>query len=113
MLSARQVPAVGGATKFASTRAAYAELDEAVCLRLDTAVVEHDFSYSRALVGFEFTADESAQFPSVRHCLVRVNANNGRKSVLIGPDRKIAVSYDAVKPADHPDEVLADLARLS
>jgi peroxiredoxin len=35
-----------------------------------------------------------------------------RKSVLIGPDRKIAVSYDAVKPADHPGQVLDDLDRL-
>lgn len=35
-----------------------------------------------------------------------------RKSVLIGPDGKVAASYDAVKPADHPAEVIADLDRL-
>ena len=35
-----------------------------------------------------------------------------RKSVLIGPDGKVARAYDAVKPADHPDQVLADLASL-
>jgi thioredoxin-dependent peroxiredoxin len=34
-----------------------------------------------------------------------------RVSVLIGPDGTIAASYATVKPADHPDEVLADLAR--
>lgn len=39
--------------------------------------------------------------------------NTSRVSVLIGPDGKVAASYGTVKPADHPDEVLADLARLS
>ena len=32
-----------------------------------------------------------------------------RKSVLIGPDGRVVASYDAVKPADHPAEVIADL----
>jgi len=36
-----------------------------------------------------------------------------RVSVLIGSDGKIAASYAAVKPADHPGEVLADLNRLT
>ena len=35
-----------------------------------------------------------------------------RVSVLIGPDGKIAKAYAEVKPADHPDQVLADLAKL-
>jgi peroxiredoxin Q/BCP len=33
-----------------------------------------------------------------------------RISFLIGPDRKIVKAYDAVKPANHPGEVLEDLA---
>lgn len=37
---------------------------------------------------------------------------DSRVSVLIGPDGKVAKSYDTVKPADHPGEVLADLAGL-
>jgi len=113
VLSARQVPAVGGATKFASTRAAYAELDEAVRLRLDTAVVEHDFSYSRGLAGFEFTADETAQFPPVRHRLVRVNANNGRKSVLIGAHAKSIVGWKAEESRAMLDDLLVRAARHS
>ncbi len=32
-----------------------------------------------------------------------------RISVLIGPDGRVVRRYDAVTPADHPDEVLADL----
>ena len=41
------------------------------------------------------------------------SARSPRKSVLISPDGKVAVSYDTVKPADHPTQVLADLDRLS
>jgi peroxiredoxin len=32
-----------------------------------------------------------------------------RKSVLIGPDGQIVQAYDTVVPAEHPDQVLADL----
>ena len=35
-----------------------------------------------------------------------------RVSVLIGPDGKVAKAYAKVTPADHPDEVLADLNSL-
>jgi len=40
------------------------------------------------------------------------SAKPTRVSVLIGPDGKVAAAYGTVKPADHPDEVLADLNRL-
>ena len=33
-----------------------------------------------------------------------------RISVLVGPDGRVVKRYDAVTPADHPDEVLTDLA---
>jgi len=105
VLSAREVPPEGGATEFASTRAAYEDLDEAVQARLDGAVVEHDFTYSRALVGFAFTPEESAEFPAVRHRLVRVNANTGRKSVLIGAHAKCIVGW----PEDESRAMLNDL----
>ena len=39
-------------------------------------------------------------------------AKASRVSVLIGPDGNIAVGYATVVPADHPDQVLADLDRL-
>ena len=35
-----------------------------------------------------------------------------RISVLVGPNGRVAKVYDTVKPADHPDEVLGDLASL-
>ena len=35
--------------------------------------------------------------------------NPSRISYLIDPEGKIKKAYESVKPADHPDEVLADL----
>lgn len=37
------------------------------------------------------------------------SGRSSRKSVLVGPDGKVVKAYAAVKPAEHPDEVLADL----
>ena len=41
------------------------------------------------------------------------SAKSPRKSVLIPPDGTIAAAYDAVVPAEHPDQVLNDLKGLS
>ena len=40
------------------------------------------------------------------------SARPSRVSVLIGPDGRVAAAYGTVKPAEHPDQVLADLAGL-
>ena len=40
------------------------------------------------------------------------SARSPRKSVLIDQNGSVAVAYDEVKPADHPDQVLSDLAKL-
>ena len=41
------------------------------------------------------------------------SARPPRKSVLMGPDGKVAVTYDKVAPADHPDQVIEDLDSIS
>ncbi len=43
---------------------------------------------------------------------LRDTGRTDRVSALIGPDGKVAVAYTTVTPADHPDEVIADLDRL-
>jgi alpha-ketoglutarate-dependent 2,4-dichlorophenoxyacetate dioxygenase len=85
LLSARIVPPEGGATEFASTRAAYPSLPDALKQRIADMIVVHDFSWSRDQVrpGF-FTDKERAEYPPVQHRLVRENPVNGRKSILIG-----------------------------
>jgi alpha-ketoglutarate-dependent 2,4-dichlorophenoxyacetate dioxygenase len=85
LLSAREVPPAGGATEFASARAAYPSLPGHLRRRLDRLVVVHDFAWSRDQVrpGF-FTAEERAVYPPVRHPLVRVNPVNGRRALFLG-----------------------------
>ena len=107
VLSAREIPPEGGATEFASTRAAYEELPDTEKAALEGLIVEHDFIYSRGLVGFEFTPYEAANFPPVRHTLVRTNKNNGRKSVLIGAHAKAIVGWPEAKSRALLDGLLA------
>ena len=85
LLSARIVPPEGGATEFASTRAAYPSLPDALKRRVEGAVAVHDFGWSRDQIrpGF-FTAEERGVYPPVRHPLVRANPVNGRKSLFLG-----------------------------
>jgi alpha-ketoglutarate-dependent 2,4-dichlorophenoxyacetate dioxygenase len=107
ILSAREIPPMGGATEFASTRAAYEELSDAEKAELEGLVVEHDFIYSRGLVGFTFTPEETAKFPPVRHHLVRTNKNTGRKSVLIGAHAKSIVGWPEDRSRTLLDSLLA------
>jgi alpha-ketoglutarate-dependent 2,4-dichlorophenoxyacetate dioxygenase len=111
LLSARVVPEEGGATEFASTRAAYESLSDAQKAEIDDLIVEHDFSYSRGLVGFEFTPEEAAKFPPVRHRLVRVNKHTGRKSVMIGVHAKCIVGWPEDKSRALLDDLLARATR--
>jgi alpha-ketoglutarate-dependent 2,4-dichlorophenoxyacetate dioxygenase len=85
LLSGRIVPPEGGATEFASTRAAYPSLPDALKRRVETAVAVHDFAWSRDQIraGF-FTAEERAVYPPVRHPLVRTNPVNGRRALFLG-----------------------------
>jgi alpha-ketoglutarate-dependent 2,4-dichlorophenoxyacetate dioxygenase len=85
LLSARIIPPEGGATEFASARAAYPSLPDALKRRVEDLVVVHDFAWSRDRVrpGF-FTDQERAAYPPVRHPLVRTNPVNGRRSLFLG-----------------------------
>ena len=85
LLSGRIVPPEGGATEFASARAAYPSLSPALKRRVDGLVVVHDFSWSRDQVrpGF-FTAAERAVYPPVQHPVVRVNPVNDRPALFLG-----------------------------
>lgn len=93
ILSAREVPQEGGATEFASTRSVFEGLTDAEQNELADLQVEHDIIYSRQLVGFEFTDQQRAEMPPVRHPLVQVNPATGRKSLLIGAHAKCIVGW--------------------
>jgi len=105
ILTARKVPPAGGATDFASTRTVYDGLSDAQKAEIEDLIVEHSFVYSRGLVGFEFTPEEAAHYPPVRHRLVRTNPNNGRRSLTIGAHASHIVGW----PLEKGRALLADL----
>lgn len=111
ILSAREIPGVGGATEFASTRAAFASLNAVRQREFEDLIVEHDIVYSRRLVGFEFTPAEASAFQGSRHRLVQGCAITGRKSVLIGAHAKAIVGWPDEKSRALLDDLLARATR--
>jgi alpha-ketoglutarate-dependent 2,4-dichlorophenoxyacetate dioxygenase len=105
LLSARIVPPEGGATEFASTRAAYESLTPEEQAGLEGLVVAHSLMRSREQVGFSFTEEERRETPAVTHTLVRSNPVTGRKSVLIGAH----ASHIEGWPVERGRALLADL----
>ena len=61
---------------------------------------------------YDLLSDEDAAVSAAYGAKVDGKATPARVSVLIGADGRIAKAYDTVKPADHPAEVLADLASM-
>lgn len=113
MLSARDVPPVGGNTEFASCRTAYEALSEAEKRKLDGLVAVHDYGYSRSLVkGYDAPKRTLEEVPPVRHSVVRANPANGRKNFYTGSHASHIVDWpiedgrkmlrDLVAKATHP-----------
>jgi alpha-ketoglutarate-dependent 2,4-dichlorophenoxyacetate dioxygenase len=109
VLTARQVPPEGGATEFASTRAAYEMLPAKRQAEIEDLVVQHSMVYSRGLVGFQHTAEEARDIPDVRHRLVQTNPVTGRKSLLIGAHASHIVGW----PVEEGRAFLAELLALA
>jgi len=85
LLSAREVPASGGETQFASMRVGYASLPADMQRFLEGKVAIHSFVYSRGLVDSGLMPpDHAAQVPPVRQALVRTNPVNRRKAFYVG-----------------------------
>jgi peroxiredoxin Q/BCP len=57
-------------------------------------------------------SDESKEMSIAYGAAEADSPRSGRVSVLIDPEGKIAKVYATVKPAEHPDQVLADLKAL-
>ena len=86
ILSAKVVAAEGGETEFASTYAAYEELDDDEKARYEEVRVLHSFEASQRLVHPEPTPDELARWrekPDREHPLVWRH-RSGRRSLVIG-----------------------------
>ena len=84
LLSARQIPSVGGNTEFADMRAAYDALDDETHSEIRDLVCLHSQLYSRGLLGFDdFTEAERLKWATVRQRLVRRHPNTGRYSLYL------------------------------
>ncbi len=86
LLSAQEIPPVGGATEFADMRAAWDALDQAQQQRLAPLIAVHDYFHSRGLTDFDVGSVPPAwreMQPPVRQVLVRQHAATGRRSLYI------------------------------
>lgn len=85
IMCAYEVPAEGGLTLFASTRATYERLPDATKAAVDPLVVIHDYVYSRSKVAPDAVSPSlAASLPPVRHRLVRRNPRTGARNLFIG-----------------------------
>ncbi|MFO1082815.1 MAG: TauD/TfdA family dioxygenase [Reyranellaceae bacterium] len=84
LLYAHIVPAEGGETQFADTRAAYDALPEATRAALEDLVAEHSIWHSRGqLAVTQYTPEELATLPPVHHRVVRLHPGSGRKALYV------------------------------
>jgi alpha-ketoglutarate-dependent 2,4-dichlorophenoxyacetate dioxygenase len=94
MLYAHVVPPKGGDTEFADLRAAYDDLDDDIKEMIDDLVCEHSIFHSRGLLGHtDYTDQERAALPTVRHPLVRTHPGSGRKSLYLGSHAQSIVGW--------------------
>jgi len=96
MLAAHMIAATGGETEFASTYAAYDDLDDAEKESLDDLRVVHSFEASQRLVTPDPTPEELARWrekPDKEHPLVWRH-RSGRRSLVIGASAALVVGMD-------------------
>ncbi len=86
LLSAQEIPPVGGATEFADMRAAWDALDKNLQQRLMPLVAIHDYFHSRGLTGFDVNGIPDhwrTLQPPVPQVLVRHHRNTDRHSLYL------------------------------
>ena len=83
MLFARNLPPVRADTQFADMRAAYDALEQTIKEKIEGLEVYHSIVYSRHVMGFDFSAEESIKLKGATHPLVRVCAGSPRKSLYL------------------------------
>ncbi len=110
LLSGREVPPAGGATEFASMRAAYADLPSERQQAIEELVAIHDFAYSRGLVAPNLiNAEQQQETPPVPQAVVRINPMNGRKNFYAGAH----ASYIRGMPLEEGRKLLQELTAFA
>jgi alpha-ketoglutarate-dependent 2,4-dichlorophenoxyacetate dioxygenase len=84
LLLARETPPTGGNTEFADMYGAWDSLPVERQRELEGLFVVHDWTHSRAKIGYtSFTDEEKAKFPPTPQPLVRANPRTGRKHLYL------------------------------
>ena len=83
MLSAKVVPPVAADTEFADMRAAYDSLDADLKARLEGLHAHHSITYSRTVLGFEFSAEEQEKLKGAVHPIVVANPRTQRRALYL------------------------------
>jgi len=101
IVTAYEVPEEGGETEFASTRAAYARLDDATRALIHGHIGIHDYIFSRTKMGEDAVNQSQRTFMHpVRQRLVRQNPVTGEKNLYVGSHVRAieGMSDDEAKP---------------
>ncbi len=94
MLYAHAVPASGGNTEFADLRAAYDALSDTTKEEIESLEAEHSIMHSRGLLGYtDYTEEERARVPPVRHPIVRTHPGSGRKTLYLGSHADFVIGW--------------------
>ena len=110
LLHARILPPDGGATEFASLRAAYNALPEDGKRRLDGLVAIHHYATSRRGMNITISTEaEDKRFPPVPQAMIRKNPANGRKALFVGSH----ASHIEGMPEDEGRALLAELLEFA
>lgn len=108
MLRAYIVPEEGGNTEFANMAAAYDALDDDTKELCDGLVAIHDFYWSRRDVEEQaFTQEERDAIPPVRHPLIRVHPETGRKAIYAGSHTREIEGWDMERSRALIDRLIA------
>ncbi len=96
MLIAKEVPALGGDTVFASMTAAYDGLSDRMQQLIDGLQAVHDFKPFKALFGSSEAdrrtlQDFELRYPSQLHPVVRIHPVTGRRVLFVNPQFTLAI----------------------
>lgn len=108
LLLCRETPPEGGNTEFADMYGAWDRLPEARQREIADLFVVHDWTHSRAKIGyFDFTDEEKAKFPPMPQPLVRKNPRTGRKHLYLASHASHIVGWPVEKGRALIEELMA------
>ena len=110
ILQAYEVPGEGGETLFASMRAAYAALPQALQEIIGPLGVLHDYVFSRSQVA-PVDPNHAASLPPVVHPLVRRNPANGLKNYYVGSHARSIPGWSGIESRRLLNDLLARATR--